>query len=333
MAEFIKGGGSSLFLNIIEDGAGNPIDEGNGYIAELPFTTESFNPVGEFISSNAIAGGRSRGIGCIGNKAGDGSFDTEVTKENFGIVFYSALGSYTGTANAGTITPTTDDLPVYDVYVRHGSSNYMIYKYESQRVNSLRLAFTSNGLLTASIDMAGLTWSVHSGAVPTTSPQLLLSTANTILCPAALAGLTMGGLGIMDFATGLEFTIANNLDTDTNALDASGRLSVITGELAVTGSLTLLVPSDDETGVFTQLVSLDIGDELGDIVIGILSDDDAISLQNVYVTQPVHDITDRGKVAFRIDFQAVQDGTTPPMTVNLVPGMYVPTTLVALVVP
>jgi len=325
MAEFIKGGGSSLFLNIIEDGAGNPIDEGNGYIAELPFTTESFNPVGEFISSNAIAGGRSRGIGCIGNKAGDGSFDTEVTKENFGIVFYSALGSISGT----DITPTVDDLPVYDVYVRHGSSNDMIYKYESQRVNSLRLAFTSNGLLTASIDMAGLTWSVHSGAVPTTSPQLLLSTANTILCPAALTGLTMGGLGIMDFATGLEFTIANNLDTDTNALDASGRLSVITGELAVTGSLTLLVPSDDETGVFAQLVSLDIGDELGDIVIGILSDADAISLQNVYVTQPVHDITDRGKVAFRIDFQAVQDGTTPPMTVKLTTGMYNPVTMAA----
>ena len=327
MAEFIKGGGSSLYLNIIEDGAGNSINGGNGYMAELPFTTEAFNPVGEFINSNAIAGGRSRGVGCVGNKAGDGSFDTEITKENFGIIFYSALGSYSDKV----ITPSSDDLPVYDVYIRHGSTNDMIYKYESQRVNSLRVAFTSNGLLTASIDMAGLDWSVHSGAVPTTTPQLLLSTANTILCPAALTSLTVGGLGVMNFATGLEFTIANNLDTDTNALDASGRLTVITGELAVTGSITFLIPRDDATGVFTLLKSLDIGDELGDIVIGVLGDADAISLQNVYVTQPVHDITDRSKVAFRVDFQAVQDGTTPPITVNMVAGMYVPTTMVAAV--
>ncbi len=331
MAEFIKGGGSSLFLNIIEDGAGNSINGGKGYMAELPFTIESFNPVGEFISSNAIAGGRSRGIGCIGNKAGDGSFDTEFNKQNFGILFYSALGSYTGNANTGTITPSIDDLPVYDVYIRHGSTNDMIYKYVNQRVNSFRVSFTSNGILTASIDMAGTSWSVHSGAVPTTTPQLLLSTANTLLCPAALTGLTVGGTYVMDYATGLEFTIANNLDTDTNALDASGRLSVITGELAITGSITFLVPRSGD--LFTKLVSLDIGDELGDILIGVLGDAAAISIQNVYVTQPVHDVTDRNKVAFRVDFQAVQDGATPPMTVKLVAGMYIPTTMVALVSP
>jgi hypothetical protein len=27
----------------------------------------------------------------------------------------------------------------------------------------------------------------------------------------------------------------------------------------------------------------------------------------VYATQPTHDITDRGKVAYRVDFQAVSD--------------------------
>jgi len=86
MAEFIKGGGSILAFRLSAAGANSV--PGSTEVAdittkyELPFTTESFNPVGEFISSNAIAGGRSRGIGCIGNKAGDGSFDTEITIGN-----------------------------------------------------------------------------------------------------------------------------------------------------------------------------------------------------------------------------------------------------------
>lgn len=318
MAEFIKGGGSSLFLHIIEDGDGTTRDAR----LELPFTTESFNPVGEFINSNAIAGGRSRGIGCIGNKAGDGSFDVELTTQNFGVLFYAALGDIS--TSGLIITPTVDDLPIYDIFIRHGSTNDMLYKFSSQKVNSMRLSFTSNGILTASFDFAGLTWEAVS-TLPAASVDKALTAGNTILCPAALNSLKVNDINVMDTATGLEFTIANNLDTDTNALDASGRLAVLTGELSVTGSITFITPRSGS--LFTLLKTLDIGDELGDIEIGIGSATDSILLKNVYVTQPVHDITDRGKVAFRVDFQAVQDGTVPPITVNLVAGMYYPLTL------
>ena len=57
--DFIKGGGSTVYLTLIEDAEGNELDP--VVTIELPFTTEAFNPVGEFINSNAIAGGRSRG--------------------------------------------------------------------------------------------------------------------------------------------------------------------------------------------------------------------------------------------------------------------------------
>ena len=86
MAEFIKGGGSKLAFRLSAAGV-NGVSGGTEVADtttkyELPFTTEAFNPTGEFINSNAITGGRSRGIGCVGNKAGDGSFDTEVTIGN-----------------------------------------------------------------------------------------------------------------------------------------------------------------------------------------------------------------------------------------------------------
>ena len=303
--DFIKGGGSTVYLTLIEDAEGN---EKNVTI-ELPFTTEAFNPVGEFINSNAIAGGRSRGIGCLGNKAGDGSFDVELTKENFGILFYAALGAI----NAGVIGPSNDDLPVYDVYIRHGNDTNMIYKYESQRVGSMRISFASNAVLTASIDWSGFTWSkVTSLPVATHA----LSAGNTILCPLALADIELDETSILDAITGLEFTINNGLDTDTNSLNAGGRLAVIPGEFSLTGSLTFLVPKSGT--LCTQLVNLDIGDKIADeLAIHMVTDgSNTILLQNVYATQPTHDVTGREKVSFRVDFQCVQGASTDPIAVT-----------------
>jgi len=306
--DFIKGGGSTVYLNIIEDAEGNELD----LAIELPFTTEAFNPVGEFINSNAIAGGRSRGIGCLGNKAGDGSFDVELTKENFGILFYAALGA----VDAGVIGPSDDDLPVYDVYIRHGNDTNMIYKYESQRVGRMRVSFASNAVLTASIDWSGFTWSKVS-SLPA-APQLkhTLSAGNTILCPLALADIELDSTSILNAITGLEFTINNGLDTDTNSLNAGGRLAVIPGEFSLTGSLTFLVPKSGT--LYTQLVNLDIGDKIADVLSIHMATDgsNTILLQNVYATQPTHDITGREKVSFRVDFQCVQGASTDPIAVT-----------------
>lgn len=302
--EFVKGGGSTVYLNLIEDAEGNS----KNVTIELPFTTEAFNPVGEFINSNAIAGGRSRGIGCIGNKAGDGSFDVEITKENLAILFYAALGKFDT-----VITPSDDDLPVYDIYIRHGIDTNMIYKYESQRVNSMRFSFSSNAVLTASFDWAGFTWS-KVASLPTATATL--ADGNTVICPLAVADIELDSTSILNAITGLEVTISNGLDTDTNSLNAGGRLAVIPGEFSLTGSLTFLVPKSG--ALYTQLVNLDIGDKIANVLAIHLGSDnsDTILLQNVYATQPTHDITGREKVSFRVDFQCVQGASTGPISVK-----------------
>ena len=384
--EFLKGGGSKLGLRM--DSAGEY--EVSGYtvsldlstVYELPFTTESFNPTGEFINSNAIAGSRARGIGCIGNKAGDGSFDTEVTIGNFLYLMYAALGKVAAVESADPLgdiilVHSPDDLPSYDVYVKHGGTDETIMKFEECTVSSLRMSFASNSLLTASIDWSGKRRAVDSydtddavaigdiirgsdgniytcfvgipafdSATNTPSADSLhwelglgttyfepFSSEQVFICPIRIgteillensdAGLT--AFNLLPFTTALELTISNGLDTDTNSLDASGRLAILSGEFSVTGSITFLVPKhtsgvDTEQDSFNELLAeLDIGTLFGTELSVYLYKDETdgvgntdkeyyiLKLHNVYATQPTHDITDRGKVAYRVDFQAVTD--------------------------
>jgi len=384
--EFLKGGGSKLGLRM--DSAGEY--EVSGYtvsldlstVYELPFTTESFNPTGEFINSNAIAGSRARGIGCIGNKAGDGSFDTEVTIGNFLYLMYAALGKVAAVESADPLgdiilVHSPDDLPSYDVYVKHGGTDETIMKFEECTVSSLRMSFASNSLLTASIDWSGKRRAVDSydtddavaigdiirgsdgniytcfvgipafDSATNTPPADSLhwelglgttyfepfSSEQVFICPIRIgteillensdAGLT--AFNLLPFTTALELTISNGLDTDTNSLDASGRLAILSGEFSVTGSITFLVPKhtsgvDTEQDSFNELLAeLDIGTLFGTELSVYLYKDETdgvgntdkeyyiLKLHNVYATQPTHDITDRGKVAYRVDFQAVSD--------------------------
>jgi len=384
--EFLKGGGSKLGLRM--DSAGEY--EVSGYtvsldlstVYELPFTTESFNPTGEFINSNAIAGSRARGIGCIGNKAGDGSFDTEVTIGNFLYLMYAALGKVAAVESADPLgdiilVHSPDDLPSYDVYVKHGGTDETIMKFEECTVSSLRMSFASNSLLTASIDWSGKRRAVDSydtddavaigdiirgsdgniytcfvgipafDSATNTPPADSLhwelglgttyfepfSSEQVFICPIRIgteillensdAGLT--AFNLLPFTTALELTISNGLDTDTNSLDASGRLAILSGEFSVTGSITFLVPKhtsgvDTEQDSFNELLAeLDIGTLFGTELSVYLYKDETdgvgntdkeyyiLKLHNVYATQPTHDITDRGKVAYRVDFQAVTD--------------------------
>lgn len=387
--EFLKGGGSKLGLRMDSPGeyqiSGYNASLDITKVYELPFTTESFNPTGEFINSNAIAGSRARGIGCIGNKAGDGSFDTEVTIGNFLYLMYAALGKV---AAVDSITPlgdiilvhSPDDLPSYDVYVKHGGTNETIMKFEECTVNSLRMSFASNSLLTASIDWSGKRKAADSytnGDAIAVGDIIRGSDGNIYICDAAIAtyaaathlpitGISYAdfwelGLGttyfepfsssqvficpirigteitlensaagltafnLLPFTTALELTINNGLDTDTNALDASGRLAILSGEFSVTGSITFLVPKhtsgvNAEQDSFNELLAgLDIGTLFGtELKIYLYKNEiDGVGdptkeyyilkLHNVYATQPAHDITDRGKIAYRVDFQAVTD--------------------------
>ncbi|MFA5758586.1 MAG: phage tail tube protein [Clostridia bacterium] len=384
--EFLKGGGSKLGLRMDSPGE----YQVSGYTAsldittvyELPFTTESFNPTGEFINSNAIAGGRARGIGCIGNKAGDGSFDTEVTIGNFLYLMYAALGKVAAVDSVAPLgdiilVHSPDDLPSYDVYVKHGGTDETIMKFEECTVSSLRMSFASNSLLTASIDWSGKRKAADSytdGDAVAVGDIIRGSDGNIYICDAAIeefdddinipsepdanwelglgttyfepfsseqvficpirigteillensdAGLT--AFNLLPFTTALELTISNGLDTDTNSLDASGRLAILSGEFSVTGSLTFLVPKhtsgvDTEQDSFNELLAeLDIGTLFGTELRVYLYKDETdgvgdttkeyyvLKLHNVYATQPTHDITDRGKVAYRVDFQAVSD--------------------------
>ena len=384
--EFLKGGGSKLGLRMDSPGeyqiSGYNASLDITKVYELPFTTESFNPTGEFINSNAIAGSRARGIGCIGNKAGDGSFDTEVTIGNFLYLMYAALGKV---AAVDSITPlgdiilvhSPDDLPSYDVYVKHGGTDETIMKFEECTVNSLRMSFASNSLLTASVDWSGkrraadsytngdavavgdiirgsdgniyicktaipsflntanmpptdaVNWELGLGTTyfePFSSEQVFICPiriGTEILLDNAVAGLT--AFNLLPFTTALELTINNGLDTDTNSLDASGRLAILSGEFSVTGSITFLVPKhtsgvNAEQDSFNELLAgLDIGTLFGtELKIYLYKNEiDGVGdptkeyyilkLHNVYATQPAHDITDRGKIAYRVDFQAVTD--------------------------
>lgn len=378
MAEFITGGGSRIALRLASPGdyevSGKTGTPDYSTLYELPFTTEAFNPTGEFINSNAILGGRSRGVGCVGNKAGDGSFDTEITIGNFLYLAYAVLGKVyevDETYNF-TIVPSEGMLPAYDIYIKHGAGNDFIKKFENCIINSLRLSFGSNTMLTGSIDWAGK--KIASGAWVSGNDYVvgdivlgtdgnyyicIIDDDNSAVQPPGLGSETYWKVGfpsellesftsdqvficplkigtdilltntaksltafnILPYTTSLELTIANGLDTDTNSLNAGGRLAILSGELSVTGSITVLVPTPDGTvdNFFSLLDSLDIGDlfanaltlHLYKTVSEATGEGDAtyemyaITLWNVYVTQPVHDVTDRNKIAYRVDFQAV----------------------------
>lgn len=323
--DFIKGGGSRLVVALSALANGDDGTINDDYV-ELPFTTESFNPVGEFINSNAIAGGRSRGIGCIGNKAGDGSLDTEFSYQNMLYLFYSALGRYTAGTEAASpwiVYPSSDDVPTYDVYIQHGSTAANTYKYVNQKVNNFRITIDGSNMLTASIDMNGTTWTSESMPELTSGNSFQLDDGNDLFCPESIVAATFAssaptdetydGMGegdakdILDSLNSIDITIANNIDTDTNKIDASGRMGVIPGEFSVTGSMDFTVVGD-ETGKIgkTDLMPLNIGSNWHAVYLK-LSDENGkdfyIHLRHMYFTSVTHNIDDRGKITLSLDFQ------------------------------
>ena len=171
----------------------------------------------------------------------------------------------------------------------------MTYQFDNCVINTFRMSFSSNALLSASIDWAGKRQNPDGTGVDFTSSNFVsFDSTQVFICPLRLgtaithyngdlwAAPLSTSFNLMPYATALELTISNNLDTDTNALNASGRLAILSGELSVTGSLTVLMPNadavDDDINAFHEFLGdMDVGTYFGDIVIDIFKTMDSSS--------------------------------------------------------
>lgn len=259
---FLSGGASKILIAKAGD---------SNYIG-FPFISESFNPGGTFISSNAILGDRVRGIGDKGNPTADGSTDVEFRFENLPVFMYAALGdiSFSGASasapNTRLILPNNSSIPAYDIVIQHGSGSggKYIYKFSNVYANSLRFSVNGGAPLAATVDWIGMSWSeLSSTPVPTVEIN-----KNVVLFPSKLSALTWkatSDVDLLNYATTVEFTINNNVAADNYKLDASGRFAVVPGEFSLTGTLEIITPDDSDTVVTGILQGKDIGDNIPNI--------------------------------------------------------------------
>ncbi len=334
---FLSGGASKILIAKAGD---------SNYIG-FPFISESFNPGGTFISSNAILGDRVRGIG-------------------------SFSGASASAPNTRLILPNNSSIPAYDIVIQHGSGSggKYIYKFENSYANSFRFSVNGGAPLAATVDWIGMSWS----ALPSTPATATEINKNVVLFPSKLTGLVWkatSDVDLLNYATTVEFTINNNVAADNYKLDASGRFAVVPGEFSLTGSLEIITPDASDTIVTGILQGKDIGDNIPDVWIT-YSDIDrtesatsdgsgvitlntldaetvykvvdatdgvteytitatdyaantitisapstnvivygkasiTIKLQNLYITAISHDVNDRGNIVHRLDFQAALD--------------------------
>lgn len=302
---YVLGSGSKLYINMTSYDGGSATNNA----LELPFVSESLNPSAEFINSNNLSIGRSTGVGKKGNVVADGSFETEVSFHNIVWLLTGALGSLDTTLDE--ITPNSSALPTFDIYVRHGSGSLMPMKFTGAKFNNFSMDLVSNAVLTASIDVVGLSYSTDDVGATVTD-----MVTDHLFYPSSLSTFTIAGEDVLDDVTSFNFAINNNFSTDLSKLDGSGRIALVPGELAITGSFEAIIDSSDPLG----LKSKDIGDELtngiGITFTSTASDTVTFTFNNVYITNISHDVSDRGVLKYSIDFQAFQSGTTPPLKVS-----------------
>jgi len=298
------------------------IDTTNTFI-QLPFTSESFNPSADFINLNNVSLGRAVPIGEKGNQVGDGSLEVELTNLHFPYLMYSVLGKistwYDGDA---TISHASKELPMFDIYIRHGSNtsdNFL--KFTKMQVNSLKFNFASNAVTTVSLDFNGISYdtNVDSSNVPPykdlTDAVYVFPTALNRLSTAFV--LNGNDYALLDKITSFDLSIVNNLSTDLTSLDGSGRLAVVPAALEVTGSFEFLLPND--SSFFQDIKALDVGSRLIDdntaMEISLLIDGKThtINLYNMYITSISHDVNDRGVLRLNVEFKCVSTDE-PPIT-------------------
>jgi hypothetical protein len=336
--DVLKGGGSQLVMEVYTTGP-----DGEDAVVkslELPFTSESLNPTGEFINSNAITASRSRGVGDVGNRAADGSFEVEVNYQNLPWLIYAALGSHLVATGTDVILDSNNELPSYRFFVRHGPTGGKIVEFRDALINSLRLTWASNAIMTASVDIVGLVENLDSPTLPSPIDYGVgeaTTNQNTLLFPKHFLKDTITGdtsidacglyytealtVELLQYALDLEFTIDNGIDVDAYALDSSGRLVAVPGELSISGSTSLLV-SPDNANFYAHLKAADIGTRWEKLWLTIMKNPSAVpasilwhhlQLNNLYIVDISHDIADRGKVAYDIDFEAKHDPSKSPL--------------------
>ena len=299
---YVLGSGSKLYMKILSSPTG---DIGTPVYFELPFVSESLNPNADFINSNNLSVGRSTGIGEKGNVAADGSFETEVSIQNLVYLLIGALGNWSD----GSITHHDSELPTYEVVVLHGSDNTMPMTFTGAKINNFKMSLVSNAVLTASIDLVGLSYDTESVSLGT--PEAMDTT--NLLYPSTLDTLTIGGVSVLDDVTSFDFTINSNISTDLSKLDGSGRIALIPGELNVTGTFEAIIDTDDPLG----LKSADVGTPLDTIVVTFSATDSTVlTFQNVYVTSITHDVNDRGVLKVSVEFSAFKSGADNPLVVT-----------------
>jgi len=307
MGNFVIGGGSKVILQQ---------ETGTKYV--VPFTSESVNPSAEFINSNAIVSNRAKGIGQKGNVAGDGNFDFEFSHKYLPYYFLGVLGAKD--ASKPVIYPSPDYLFDYNVFVEHGSAASLRMEARRVKFNSLRVSFASDGVMSGTVDFAGLKYVNASGTLSGTTA--FADSANFIF-PQKLAAINKiitesdpiettdwdAGIDMIPYLNSIEFTIANNLSTDLNKLDASGRMAVTGGEFAVTGTIEIVLDDEDTLGIGAA----DIGTNWKAIAIKVADSSGStyhyIVLRNIYFTSLTHDISDRGAITISADFQCVYNAS------------------------
>ena len=126
LTDFLKGAGSKVKVAcsaVYSSGYSAPTDT-DGYI--MPFTSESFNPTGETVSSNAIVGGRTVLDQEVLNTVMDGNFDVELAYENWDYILFMVTGAspltetdlagFEGTGETDGAVAPANHLPKYDVW-------------------------------------------------------------------------------------------------------------------------------------------------------------------------------------------------------------------------
>jgi len=237
-----------------------------------------------------------------------------------------ALGSVTydfSSTLEGTITPNASELPVYDVVVRHGAGTSMPITFIDTQINSLKMSLVSNAVLTATVDLVGIDYSLTDAV---TGEQAM--DTSILMYPSVLSSLKVGAIDLLTEVVSFDFTIANNISTDLSRLDGAGRIALIPGELNITGSFEAILSGDDPL----TLKTADVGTELGNIEVIFQHPTDAddyikLTFYNVYITSISHDVNDRGVVRVNVEFGAFKDASNDPLEVefkNTAGSIYLP---------
>jgi hypothetical protein len=165
-----------------------------------------------------------------------------VRPDEFGLIGYLAMGANadSGATNfTHTQTPAAST-PYFTCWKQHGSGA-LVDRYSDCRVTSLAVSGASGGFLSCTLNLQGLT-----AAFNQTDPVLAAATTSPLTYPMVTVTKNAVAPGTVD-SFDLTFDRGATLiqgDSGTSAVD------VVSGRLAVSGSLSILFENDDDYNKF-----------------------------------------------------------------------------------